>query len=248
MAEQPRITTYLVYTLAGGPEQVVLWDTVEITVGRLESQDIVVPDAEVSREHAVFRKKGDVYSVEDLGTGLGTLVNGERVKLHELTRGDRVEIGKLALKFGQTQRTVRAGGMVRFASELKGFGLQVSGEEGRTMLAFDSEQDLPPPTLPPQARPAAQAVSADGTLEDLAGPDALAADDVEQYLGPPPRVRNLDLELAADSAKSVTQSVVRLVLEIEGPKEQVRSVLDAIVNKPIQVPPLTIRIREPKRR
>jgi predicted component of type VI protein secretion system len=247
VGEPRRITSYLVYTLSGGQEQVVIWDTLEITVGRQEAQDIVVPDAEVSREHAVFRKKGDVYSVEDLGTGLGTLVNGERVKLHELQRGDRIEIGSLALKFGQTQRTVRAGGMVRFASELKGFGMQMAGAEGRTMLAFDSEQDLPPPTLPPQARASTKAVSADGTLEDLAGADPLASDDFEQFLGPPPRVRDLDRELAADPAMGLTQSVAKLELEIEGPKEQVRALLEAIVGKPISVPPLTIRIREPKR-
>ncbi len=102
--KQPRVTSYLVFRYGDEPEQVVLWDTVEITVGRHDSQDIVVPDSEVSREHAVFRHKGDRFTIEDQGTGLGTLVNGEPIRLHELQPDDIIAIGMLKLKFGQTTK------------------------------------------------------------------------------------------------------------------------------------------------
>ncbi len=67
VADQQQITTYLIYQIGDGPAQTVIWDTISITVGRLDSQDIVVRDPEVSREHAVFRQKDDRYTVEGPG-------------------------------------------------------------------------------------------------------------------------------------------------------------------------------------
>jgi predicted component of type VI protein secretion system len=224
---------------------VVIWDTVEITVGRLKSQDIVVQDAEVSREHAVFRKKGDAYSVEDLGTGLGTLVHGERIKVHQLQPGDLVEIGTLEIKFGQTQRPVKPGGVVGYASQLKEIGAPARHAGGQTMLAFDAQDDLVPPTMPLAAPAGPKAVSADGTLEDLSHADLLASEDYDKYLGSPPLVRDLDRELAKDPVMGPTLTTVKLEVELEGPMAQIEAVLAAVADKPIEVPPIKIRIRKP---
>jgi hypothetical protein len=244
---QQRVTHYLVHRCGSGPEQVVIWDTVEITVGRRKSQDIAVENAEVSREHAVFRKKGELYTVQDLGTGLGTLVNGERITSHDLQCGDVVQIGTLAIEFGETHRPIRAGGRVRYASELKGFGLQpgAKGAGGRTMLAFDAAKDLAPPTMPAtEESGGAKAVTAEGTLEDLAGTVPLGSEDYDNYLGAPPQVRDLDRELSEDPNMGPTQTIVRLELELEGPRAELKAVISAIADKPIEVPPIRIRIRQ----
>lgn len=228
----------------------VIWDTVEITVGRSKSQDIAVEDEEVSREHAVFRNKGDRYTVEDLGTGLGTLVNGERIRSHDLQAGDVVQIGTLAIEFGQTHRPIRAGERVRYASELKGFGLQpgAKGAGGRTMLAFDAAEDLAPPTMPSvQESRGAKAVTPDGVLEDLAATDPLGSEDYDDYLGPPPQVRDLDRELAEEPIMGPTQTIVRLEVELEGPRAELQALLSVVVDKPIEVPPIRIRIRQLRR-
>jgi predicted component of type VI protein secretion system len=210
-------------------------------------KNIAVEDAEVSREHAVFRNKGDRYTVEDLGTGLGTLVNGERIKSHDLQGGDVVQIGTLTIEFGQTDRPIRAGGTVRYASELKGFGLQpgAKGAGGRTMLAFDAAEDLAPPTMPsvPEAG-GAKAVTSEGILEDLAGNDPLGSEDHDDYLDPPPQVRDLDREIAEEPIMRPTQTIVRLELELEGPRAELQAVISAVVDKPIEVPPIRIRIRQ----
>ena len=225
----------------------MIWDTVEITVGRRKNQDIAVENAEVSREHAVFRRKGERYTVEDLGTGLGTLVNGERIASHDLQCGDRVQIGPLTIEFGETQQPVRAGGRVRYASELKGFGPQPGpkGAGGRTMLAFDPAEDLASPTMPsPQESRGVRAVTADGTLEDLAEAAPLGLEDYDDYLGAAPtQVRDLDREVGEDPSMGRTQTVARLEVELEGPKADVQAVISALVDKPIEVPPLSIRIR-----
>src|SRR4029453_2216730 len=68
VAEPQRICTYLRYRIGDEPERVVIWDTVEVTVGRMPNQDLVVPDKDVSRHHAPLRCERGLYSVEDCGT------------------------------------------------------------------------------------------------------------------------------------------------------------------------------------
>src|SRR5262249_46907635 len=179
-SEKPqKTTTFLVIRDGVKPDWVAIWDTVEITVGRRESQDIAVRDAEVSRKHCVFRQKGGVYTLEDLGSALGTNVNGEPIKVHVLESGDVIDVGSLKIKFGQTASPVKPGANVRFASALKRFGVPeapASAEGGRTMMAIDLSDSMAgvPPTLP--KAPRARAVSLDGSLEDAEAPDLAGAD------------------------------------------------------------------------
>jgi len=78
-SEKPqKSTTFLVIRDGVKPDWVAIWDTVEITVGRHESQDIAVREAEVSRKHCVFRQKHGAYTLEDLGSALGTSVTASR--------------------------------------------------------------------------------------------------------------------------------------------------------------------------
>lgn len=208
MAARPSIHSYLVYRIPGQPDQVVIWDVVAITVGRLPTQDIVVPDREVSREHAVLRKEGEVFSVEDLGTTLGTTVNGEPIKRHELCPGDVIRIGPLAMKFGQRPEPIRPGAGIHFASELKGF--PAPGAEGgdRTVLGVSLEEStagLAIPVAAPAAR--VKSLGMDGSLEvgegesePLAGlgpddVDLVSEDDLHQILATSVKVRDLDAEL-----------------------------------------------------
>ncbi|WP_232677195.1 FHA domain-containing protein [Nocardioides sp. R-C-SC26] len=48
-------------------------------IGREETCDIVVPDPTVSRQHAEIRAVGEGWEVVDLGSSLGTWVNGHRL-------------------------------------------------------------------------------------------------------------------------------------------------------------------------
>ncbi|HEX9813612.1 MAG TPA: FHA domain-containing protein [Myxococcota bacterium] len=191
--KRQRPTSYLVIQLGSGEKQVIVWDTVDISVGRSDSQDIVVADPEVSREHARFRRRGEACVVEDLNSGLGTRVDGKPIKDHGLQHGNTIQIGTLEIEFGQTTEPLRRGKHLRFASELKEFGLSAL-EDGadRTMLGFDTQDDLIA-ARPSSTGSSPRAVTADGTLEiDAPGAEALdlGAPEVE--------VRNLDLDLADD--------------------------------------------------
>ena len=196
--EKPqKVNTFLVVRDGVKPDWVAIWDTLEITVGRHESQDISVLEADVSRKHCVFRQKGGTYSVEDLGSALGTSVNRAPIKVHELKAGDVIEIGSLKIKFGQSTAPIKPGANVRYASQLKAFdltGTKANAAAGRTMMAIDLNDSMRgvPPTLP-KAAPKARAVSLDGTLEDADAPPDLGASDPTAGRA---EVRDLDASLA----------------------------------------------------
>jgi pSer/pThr/pTyr-binding forkhead associated (FHA) protein len=71
----------------------------ELTVGRAEKCHIVVDDTYVSQVHARIYANGETYVVEDLGSTNGTYLNRRRITSpEELSRGDRVKIGKTVLE------------------------------------------------------------------------------------------------------------------------------------------------------
>jgi len=71
----------------------------ELTMGRAEKCHIVVDDTYVSQVHARIYANGETYVVEDLGSTNGTYLNRRRITSpEELSRGDRVKIGKTVLE------------------------------------------------------------------------------------------------------------------------------------------------------
>jgi pSer/pThr/pTyr-binding forkhead associated (FHA) protein len=71
-----------------------------VTVGTLESNDLVVDSEGVSRAHAVLERLGDTWTVRDLGSRNGTFVNGGRiVGERALHSGDEILLGRLRLLF-----------------------------------------------------------------------------------------------------------------------------------------------------
>ena len=69
-------------------------------LGRSRDCDIVLGDANVSRHHAEIRPAGDGWTIADLGSTNGVLVNGRRARgAAPLAAGDQVELGTSTLKF-----------------------------------------------------------------------------------------------------------------------------------------------------
>jgi len=90
----------LIWFFNGRQERRELGDK-EVLIGRQAGADVVLPDAFISRRHAIVRKVGDGYVLEDLKSAHGTSVNGERVATKLLSNGDRIELadGRLELQF-----------------------------------------------------------------------------------------------------------------------------------------------------
>jgi pSer/pThr/pTyr-binding forkhead associated (FHA) protein len=70
----------------------------KLVLGRGHEADIRFDDAEMSAEHAVIEFTGDGFRICDLGSTNGTRVNGEAISACDLESGDRVELGRFALR------------------------------------------------------------------------------------------------------------------------------------------------------
>lgn len=70
-----------------------------VTIGRLSTNDVVLSDSNVSRRHAELRRDGGTWTLVDLGSTNGTLVNGKLAKEHALRDGDRISFGTSELLF-----------------------------------------------------------------------------------------------------------------------------------------------------
>ena len=71
----------------------------QLAIGREVDNDIQLPNEKVSKHHAILRHTKDRWSIEDLKSTNGTLVNSKKVHLVELNHGDRVNIGPYELRF-----------------------------------------------------------------------------------------------------------------------------------------------------
>lgn len=92
-----------------------------LTVGRSSSNDVVLNDATVSREHLVLRHNGSGWSVEVTSQNNATL-NGQTLAQGAATpleNGDRISVGDVNLSF----------------YEPAGFEKRISGEEQRLLQA-----------------------------------------------------------------------------------------------------------------
>ena len=202
MPDAQRLYSLLRYRLGNAPLQTIVWDTLDVSVGRLNTQDIVVPDSDVSREHAVFRRTDGQFTIEDQKSGLGTTVNGRPVRKVELRQGDIIVIGPLRLQFQQTPERPRPARDVRFASSLKAASAEPAPPDehtgSRTMMFVAIDAD-PPPSQEvgkPEQQTGTRALSASGQLETVGEDFALGlALGGAHPPGPALDVRDLDAEL-----------------------------------------------------
>lgn len=73
-----------------------------VTIGRGNSNDIVLKDSFVSHEHAVIQLMNNLYVIEDMGSINKTYVNGEAVTGRQyLQSGDEISIGSTVFQFGR---------------------------------------------------------------------------------------------------------------------------------------------------
>lgn len=76
-----------------------LLDKDEVHAGRHPESEIFLDDVTVSRQHAVFHRTGDTFTVSDAGSLNGTYVNRDRIEKVLLKDSDEVQIGKYRLVF-----------------------------------------------------------------------------------------------------------------------------------------------------
>src|SRR5262245_18467190 len=71
-----------------------------VTIGRSRENDIFLPDQWLSRHHAEIHRDGEGFSLKDLGSKNGTLLNGSRIDAQQRLRaGDVITLGEHTLTF-----------------------------------------------------------------------------------------------------------------------------------------------------
>jgi serine phosphatase RsbU (regulator of sigma subunit) len=88
----PNPTARLVFN-AEGARRVVPIDTIPFTIGRGADCGLLIPHAQVSREHACIERYGNGYLIRDRSSRHGTFVNGVRITSTSLNAGDSIRIG-----------------------------------------------------------------------------------------------------------------------------------------------------------
>jgi len=83
----------------GDSEQVVRLTGERLTLGRSNSNDVVLDDVNVSRFHAEIVATGDVLELRDLHSRCGTRLNGRPIKTTVIRNGAEVGIGPYRLRF-----------------------------------------------------------------------------------------------------------------------------------------------------
>ena len=80
--------------------ELVPLDKVELTIGRRPDNDIVVPEATVSSQHATLKWSSGSWNIDDMGSTNGTYVDHtyERKKQVNLLHGGEVQLGELRFK------------------------------------------------------------------------------------------------------------------------------------------------------
>ncbi|HZQ38153.1 MAG TPA: FHA domain-containing protein [Dehalococcoidia bacterium] len=104
-----------------------------ITVGRVSTNDLVLPSPQVSREHAVIaRAAADApWLITDLKSTNRTYVNGEAIAERELREGDVIRIGpyRLTVRQGEIEHFDETSGIL-----LEALGLRKVVGKGTTIL------------------------------------------------------------------------------------------------------------------
>ncbi|MCX7681686.1 MAG: FHA domain-containing protein [Anaerolineae bacterium] len=84
----------LVMSQGPQPGEAFTLDKDVVTLGRAPTNDIVINEPQVSRQHARILRQGNTLVIEDLGSTNGTFVNGMRlVGPHVLLSGDVIGLG-----------------------------------------------------------------------------------------------------------------------------------------------------------
>ena len=99
-----------------------------LTIGRNQSNGIVIDNLAVSGHHAKIDRVGADYILTDLQSTNGTFVNEKKVISHKLTHGDNITIGKHVFLFVAPKK----------GEEVK--GLEKKGGLEKTMLLDTARQ------------------------------------------------------------------------------------------------------------
>lgn len=82
----------------------------ETVIGRAPDSDVVLDESYISRHHSKITLENGKYFIEDLGSRIGTTINGGQVTKKELAFGDEISLGEIRITFVEPIGTQRGAG------------------------------------------------------------------------------------------------------------------------------------------
>jgi len=133
--------------------EIPLARTTILTIGRDPSNDLVLPDAMVSRRHAVIEHRGSQFFLRDCSSANGSVVNGDRVSERGLRDGDLVAIGSMRLLFRDEPLESGSGAKVVLHPSAAPLSCPSCGGEYRRgdLFCRDCGNQVAQPSGPPKA-------------------------------------------------------------------------------------------------
>lgn len=128
----------------------------QAVIGRLPECDIQLNSNMVSRKHAVVRLEGAAAHIEDLGSGNGTFVNGQKIEgPTELKTGDRIKFGPILFRFeGDGPADPEGDSGMRAVQQAAGLDVEVDDGDGNSTImgAVDNAQGFGLLDVQPQVK------------------------------------------------------------------------------------------------
>jgi pSer/pThr/pTyr-binding forkhead associated (FHA) protein len=173
----------------------VPFEGAELRIGRMKENDLVINNLAVSRFHAVLRRVGDGFEIEDLGSENGSFVSGVAVRAAAVPAGAAITIGKHTL-------TVRAGGEAGARPVLEPAARPLQAQPGKSDV-WDAAQTyfVAGPAPREEGEEEAVAVAVEAERDDDGAAEAVeAAPEVAPAIEPSraPRAEPLPLDLPDD--------------------------------------------------
>ncbi|MEO1232645.1 MAG: FHA domain-containing protein, partial [Myxococcota bacterium] len=89
----------LIINEKGGPSRTESFDKNEVTIGRVQGNDIILPKGNISKRHSRIVMKDGKFIIVDLKSTNGTYVNGKKITAPQVIKEtDKVYIGDFTLQ------------------------------------------------------------------------------------------------------------------------------------------------------
>src|SRR5215831_14936326 len=138
----------VILTEKGGATQRLDFESEEITIGRVDENDICLPKGNISKKHTKIVVKDGKIIVLDLKSTNGTFVNGKKLAGPQVIQpSDNVYIGDFILNVEPPDLDAGAGHDGRGEEEAAGAGAE---EEGPSYEGDEATDRAPPHVAPPE--------------------------------------------------------------------------------------------------
>src|SRR5688572_29385306 len=125
----------IIITEKGGEQRRMVFDKAEVTIGRVQGNDIVLPKGNVSKRHARIVLKDGKFIIVDLKSTNGTYVNGRKITSPLVIKEtDKIYIGDFIMGVDES-------------------GAGAGADNGQQGPAMGMPEMAPPPHTQPPAQP-----------------------------------------------------------------------------------------------